>query len=748
MNSDNPSRGAKTSPGEPARVAPAAGPSTAKPAFRSYLWAFGLGTVLVAGSAALHVRSEYRKVMDEWQARQSSVADYRTQMISEWLKERQADAQDVAGEITVLRVLSPGPERGRMLVPARLTRELNRSLDRFAHVHGYPGVYVLDPQGRVVGHSTKAPELEVASLEASRLTARTGEPRIDLLGAVPDRRRVSFTYSVSAEETETDSTRSRPPLLGAALILADPVQTLFPRLLAESVPTRTGEVTLVRHDGNEIDYVAPLRLASIGATGMRRPHNAAALAARTALAGQKVFGEFQDYRGVSVLAATRRIPQTGWGLVGKIDRAEAFEQFRQMVIVEGLAVGLLGILLAGVLITHRRYVLTRVLDREEKKFRALLEAAPDAMVVVNQGGEIVLLNRQAEKQFGYRRDELLGKNVKNIILEGFAERLIADALRSAEDALAQEIGSGVELMGRRKDGSDFPIEIMLSPLKSAEGILVTVGIRDISERQRAGERVRQINTGLEARVSARTVELEVANKELEAFTYSVSHDLRAPLRHIDGFSKLLLEEHSPHLPEAARRYLALIRDATRRMGLMVDDLLNLTRIGRKELSLRVTGLNSLVEEVKHNLEPDMRGREIEWRISTLPFVECDPALMKQVFANLFSNAMKFTRSRQQALIEVGSEANDGCHVIFVRDNGVGFSMKYADKLFGVFQRLHRQEDFEGTGIGLATVQRIIQKHGGRVWAESELNKGAAFYFTLKAPENHRPEHPPVEGGQP
>ncbi len=225
-------------------------------------------------------------------------------------------------------------------------------------------------------------------------------------------------------------------------------------------------------------------------------------------------------------------------------------------------------------------------------------------------------------------------------------------------------------------------------------------------------------------------QLEAVNKELETFSYSVSHDLRAPLRHIDGFSKLLVEEFGGGLPEEARRYLTRIREGTQRMGQLVDDLLNLGRVGRKELSLQVTGLGSLVNEVVAELKRDQHDRAIEWKLHPLPFVECDPALMKLVFVNLISNAVKYTRPRERAVIEVGAAAQKGESVIFVRDNGVGFSMKFADKLFGVFQRLHRTEDFEGTGVGLATVQRIIHKHGGRVWAEAELDRGATFYFKL------------------
>jgi signal transduction histidine kinase len=249
-----------------------------------------------------------------------------------------------------------------------------------------------------------------------------------------------------------------------------------------------------------------------------------------------------------------------------------------------------------------------------------------------------------------------------------------------------------------------------------------------------GRLARRLQVAAEAVDGRRRVqeELVAANQELEAFTYSVSHDLRAPLRHISGFSKILAEEYGPALDPTAQRYLERIQNGTRQMGLLVDDLLNLARIGRQELRMQATGLNSLLDEVLAELKPETNdGRQVEWKIGRLPFVECDPALMKQVLYNLASNALKYTRPREQAVIEVSSTVKDGAAVIVCRDNGVGFSMKYADKLFGVFQRLHRSEDFEGTGIGLATVQRIIHKHGGRVWAEAELDKGATFYFTLE-----------------
>ncbi len=242
---------------------------------------------------------------------------------------------------------------------------------------------------------------------------------------------------------------------------------------------------------------------------------------------------------------------------------------------------------------------------------------------------------------------------------------------------------------------------------------------------RSVEEIRRVNADLAASV-----------KELEAFTYSVSHDLRAPLRHITGFSKLLMEEYGPSLPPDAQHHLQRIEEGTRRMGQLVDDLLNLARVGRRDLDLQVTGLQSLVAHSIEEIQPDCEGREIDWKIGNLPYVECDPGLMKQVFLNLLSNAVKFTRPRERAVIEIGQKQENEIPIIYIRDNGVGFSMKYVDKLFGVFQRLHRTEDFDGTGVGLATVKRIIQKHGGTIWVEAELDKGATFYFTLGKSEKN------------
>ncbi|HEX3797897.1 MAG TPA: ATP-binding protein [Verrucomicrobiae bacterium] len=255
---------------------------------------------------------------------------------------------------------------------------------------------------------------------------------------------------------------------------------------------------------------------------------------------------------------------------------------------------------------------------------------------------------------------------------------------------------------------------------------------EIAERKRVEDEVRRLNSELELRVEVRTSELVASNQELESFTYSVSHDLRAPLRHVDGYAQILEEEFGPQMSPEAQKFARKIRQGSQNMGRLVDDLLNLSRVGKKELTRQHVALGPLVEGVIADVKVEAGDRNIEWKISELPEVDCDPGLIRQVFTNLISNSIKYSRQREHTVIEVGAQKNNGDVAFFVRDNGVGFNMKYSGKLFGVFQRLHRVEEFEGTGVGLATVARIIRKHGGRIWADAELNKGAAFFFTLPA----------------
>jgi PAS domain S-box-containing protein len=368
----------------------------------------------------------------------------------------------------------------------------------------------------------------------------------------------------------------------------------------------------------------------------------------------------------------------------------------------------------------------RALRHSEAQTKLLVDSVQDyAILMLDLEGRVVGWSPGAERIMGYGEKEISGQSFSCFFPAEEAEK----GKPQMELEKARVSGRSAEEGWRvRKDGSQFWANAVTVAIWDDQGQLrgFSKVMCDITEDRRAQEEIRELNRSLELRAS----ELEAANKELEAFTYSVSHDLRAPLRHIDGFSQLLIEEHGSQLPEDVCRYLGRIQTGVRQMGQLVDELLNLARIGRKEIRLQVTGLDSVVHQVIDELKPEIGNRSVEWKVGSLPFVDCDPALVKQVFVNLLSNAIKYTRPRESAVIEVGTKQENGQPSLFVRDNGVGFSMKYADKLFGVFQRLHRAEDFEGTGIGLATVQRIVHKHHGRVWAEAELDKGATFYFTL------------------
>jgi PAS domain S-box-containing protein len=360
------------------------------------------------------------------------------------------------------------------------------------------------------------------------------------------------------------------------------------------------------------------------------------------------------------------------------------------------------------------------LAQMEGRYRGLLEAAPDAMIVVNQAGLVVLLSLRAEEQFGYRRDELLGQPVTNIIPQGFAERLIADDLRSTEEALAQQIGTGIELQGRRKDGHDFPIEIMLSPLKSPEGILVTAAVRDITQRKNA-----------EGHLLKTVQELKRSNDELQQFAYVASHDLQEPLRMVASYTQLLAKRYKGRLDADADEFIAYAVDGSNRMQGMIQDLLAYSHAGTSnEKSLREISSEGTLKDALTNLRLSIEESGAVVTHDPMPAVITNGGQLTQVFQNLVGNAIKYRGTQPPRVHVSAAMSGDNEWVFSVQDNGLGIEPQYFERIFGLFQRLHGRGEFPGTGIGLAICKKIVEQVGGRMWVESKLALGSTFHFSL------------------
>lgn len=369
-------------------------------------------------------------------------------------------------------------------------------------------------------------------------------------------------------------------------------------------------------------------------------------------------------------------------------------------------------------------------QKRAEQFIELLDAAPDAMVIVNSEGKIVLVNIQTETIFGYKRDELLGQRVEMLIPLRYREhhsQLREDFFISPK---TRNMGAGLELSGKKKDGSEFPIEISLSPLKTPEGVLVSAAIRDVTEKKRLEGLIREANANLEIKVQQRTAELERKNKELEQFAYVASHDLQEPLRTTTGFVEIFKRKYYGNLDEEANKILDYMAQASDRMKVLINDLLDYSRIGRKK-ELKQVDCNVLLQEVIADLDSSIKASAARVRVQPLPVINAYPTELKLVFQNLISNSIKFRRKDEIPVVVITAEKEKGQWRFCVEDNGIGIDEKHKDRIFVIFQRLHTRNEYEGSGIGLAHCKKIVELHGGTIWVESVFGKGTKIFFTIQ-----------------
>jgi len=694
--------------------------------------------VLVSGAILLVGYGYYQRRQQELrqnaQETLAAIADLKVGQIRNWMKERRDDAK--AGfAMTHLRQCLTEPDN------AMAIKETREWMTTCVKDSDFSALKLFDSRGtECLAVSADAPPLAADCAERVREALHAREVVFTDLQRGQADGPIYFGFMVPI------GIDPQPGQLadGVLVFLLDPRKFLYPLVRKWPTSSRTAETLLVRREGDSVVYLNELRHRPHTALELRLPLSQPHLPAAQAVLGQQ--GEFEDvdYRGVPVLAAVRKISGTPWFMVAKVDQEEIFDPLHHeaWLITLIICLLLLTVTLAFSLLWRQQKL--RLFQRElvarqqaEERYRLLFSNMTEGVASCR-----MIFDHGRPQDFVY-----LAVNEAFTTLTGLRDvvgRKISEVLpghRESDPELFRVYGRVAST------GKPEYLECYVTALDQWLSISVyspknehfAAVFEDVTERKQAeAEHLKRLvaeKTIFD--VKAVNQQLEAANKELEAFSYSVSHDLRAPLRHVAGYVNLLTRRFPELLPDEPKRYLNHITEAVCHMGTLIDDLLRFFHTGRMEIHQSDLDMNGMLRDVIAALPQDEPQRDVEWIVAALPPVSGDPAMLRLVWVNLLDNALKFTRTRARARIEIGTRDEDGGTVFFVRDNGVGFDMKYADKLFGVFQRLHAADEFKGSGIGLANVQRIIQRHGGRVWAEAAPDQGATFSIFLPKTDHER-----------
>jgi len=708
---------------------------------KAYVTAFLLLAIGIGAIGYFHLEDHSMKSRISAEEELSTIGKLKAKEIVTWYSDQLDHANYLYNSPSIIKAMMHLKENPSELESIGVIKERMASIHRNFHCNR---VLLFDSSLRLV---YSFPEDKTWTGPTSKKfiadTLREGKIMVSdlhLSKMVPGTVDMDIFVPIVSEKTVSDQTRKS---VGVLMLEINPHEFLFPLIQSWPTASKSAETLLVRKEGDEVVFLNELRHRKDTALKLRFPiAEKSNLPAQMAVTGKKGIIEGLDYRGVDVIADIGPVPGTPWFLVSKVDEDEIYSPLKKeagitvvlimiLIFSTALGVGFLWKQRDAELLRKSRDELERrviertvALERSLKEISDLYNNAPCGYHSLDKDGKFVMVNDTELKWLGYAKEEMIGKKIFDIFTPKSQKIFQVEFPQFKEKGYVKDLD--LELI--RKDGSMFPIILNATALKDTEGnyMMSRSTTVDITERKRIGKELEKLNRSLKLR----TEELEAVNRELEAFSYSVSHDLKAPLRSVDGFSRILEEDYAGKFDDEGRRLLKVIRDSAKDMGQLISDLLDFSRMSRKDLHKTNINMNDLVRESYSKLENELKGRVVSLDLRELPEAFGDYAMIHEVFANLIANAFKFTRHAKVALVKVEGRT-EGDEVIFtVRDNGVGFDMEYKDKLFCVFQRLHSAAEFEGTGIGLALVQRIIQRHGGRVWAEGKIGEGAEFSFSL------------------